>query len=123
MGRQAKINAAVKEKIEDGFSRGLNKSEVCLHAGISRPTLNSYMKTHKRFNEHCGLLMENVKMHAKLNIAKAIIEQKDLSTSRFYYERQADKEEKAEMTNNGIIFREDIPTEDSEQWFGDDEGG
>ena len=119
MGRPKKIDDAIKEKIKDGFSHGLNKSEVCLYSGISRPTLDSYLKNHKRFSEECELLKENLKMHAKLNIAEEIIFNKDLSTSKYFLEKSGDKNEEADM--NGIVFREDIPLSDTERRF--DSGG
>ncbi len=117
MGRPNKIDEIIKEKIKDGFSHGLNKSEVCIYSGISRPTLDNYLKAHKRFSEECELLKENLKMHAKLNIAEEIIEKKDLSTSKYYLEKAGEKNE--EDIGNGIIFKEDIPLEDDERRFDD----
>ena len=120
MGRPEKIDDFIKEKIKDSFGRGLNKSEVCIASGISRPTLDSYLKRHKRFAEECELMKENLKMHAKLNIADAIIEGKDLSTSKYYLEK-VNSDEKTDLSN-GIIFKEDIPDSDSEVRFGEADG-
>ena len=119
MGRPAKIDDAIKEKIKYGFSRGLNKSEVCLSSGISRPTLDTYFKTHKRFSEECELLKENTKMHAKLNISEAIIENKNIELSKYYLEKTAEKNDE---TSSGIVFKEDIPLTDVEQRFGEADG-
>ena len=117
-----------KEKIEYGFSRGLNKSQVCVLAGISRPTLDKYLEEHPKFNEKIEVLRENVKMHARLNIAKKVIDDNDIEASRYILEK-TDKEfapkPKMEVHNNGdgiIQFIDDIPDTDEEVDFSKEKG-
>ena len=116
MGRQSLFTAEMKDKIKEAFSLGLNKTEVALKVGISRVTLNKYIDSHKRFGEECEQMRSNVKMHAKLNIAKAIIEDKNLSASERYVERHGDSDE-MDLGGSGIIFREDIPIDEEETRF------
>ena len=100
MSRATKFNDELKAKIKEGFSKGLNKSEVCLYAGISRPSLDKYLdpEKHKRFSAECELLKSNVRMHAKINIAEKIIDEQDLSTSKYYLEKEDEKMKKTLAT-------------------------
>lgn len=116
MGRQSLFTDEMKEKIKEAFSLGLNKTEVALKVGISRVTLNKYIESHKRFGEECEQMRSNVKMHAKLNIAKAIIEDGNLSASERYVERHGDDDEMG-LTDNGITFIDDIPISEKEERF------
>ena len=120
MGRKSKFDDELKSKLKDAFSLGLNDREACLRAGITTRRLYNYFSKRKRFKEECDLLKCNLRMHAKLNIAHEIIDNKDLATSKYYLERNEDKDEEA--SHDGITFREDIPLSDNEERFGENYG-
>ena len=45
------------------------------------------MSGNPEYNDEREVLKENVKMHAKINIADKIIDEKDLAVSKYYLER------------------------------------
>lgn len=123
-----KIDEKRKETIKYAFSYGLNKTQVCAFVGISRPTLDKYLDKHPKFKEEIEVLKENLRMHARFNIAKKVIDDNDLEASKYILEK-TDKEfapkPKMEVHNNGdgiIQFIEDIPDTDEEIDFSKGKG-
>lgn len=118
MGRRAAITKEVKEKIREGYLKGLNDSEVCLFVGISRATLYNFYNAHEKFREECLLLKNNVKMQAKLNVAAAIIDEKQLGTSKWYLERTSLPKQNKEDYPEEAVFVDDVPYDEEEEKFG-----
>lgn len=119
MGRPKAITKKVWEALEDAFLLGLSDAEACLKAGITKPTLYDYLEEHPELKERKAVLKENIKMHAKVNIATEI-KKGNIELSKYYLER-TDKEfsskVKVENENNNtqkIIFVDDIPDEKEE---------
>lgn len=74
--------------LEDGFLMGLNDSEACLYAGISKQTLYNYQHKHPEYVDRKEHLKDNIRMRAKLNVARSI-ESSDVTDSKWYLERKA----------------------------------
>lgn len=100
----------IVSKLEFAFSRGLNITEACLYAGISRPTYYEYIKDNQAFSDKIEDLQENVKMHAKMNVAEAIIALKGGQMSTWFLERRdKDFKPKQETDNKGQVTVNIVP--------------
>lgn len=86
-GRPPVMTPEVVGKLELGFSKGLNKTECCRFAGISRDSLYEYLKTHPEFSDRIEELQSHPAMRAKINIADRI-EKGDIDLSQWYLERK-----------------------------------
>ena len=64
-GRPTIMTVATVSKLKEGFSFGLNDTQACLYAGISRTTLFNYQEEHPEFINRKEELREDVKMNAK----------------------------------------------------------
>ncbi|EPM7558084.1 hypothetical protein ACTPL8_000436 [Enterococcus faecium] len=91
VGRPTKMTDDVVNKLEFAFMRGLSDQEACLYAGISKQTLYNYQESHPEFIDQKAAFKSNVKMHAKLNLAKEVIEKKNVELSLFVLERTVDE--------------------------------
>ena len=78
---------AVVGKLEEGFLRGMNDTECCLYAGISRDTLHEYCKKNPEFSDKKEALKSRPSLKAKMNITDAI-ENGDIEISKWYLERR-----------------------------------
>ncbi len=105
MARPKKMTAEMVKKLEDGFLKGLSDREACLFAGISKQTLYNYQDKHPEFLDRKNLLKENLKMHAKINLAEKIENEKDINLSLWYLERKCKDEfsPKQEVEHSGGI--------------------
>lgn len=104
IGRPKKINKDIIEKLNYAYSRGLTDSEACLYAGITKPTLYKYIEEHPEYAEIREVYKTNVGMHAKMNIAENIIDQKDIKISQYFLEKHdPDYSEKEVGNSNGKI--------------------
>lgn len=120
MGRKKVITKKVWDKLEESFMLGLSDAEACLRAGISKPTLYDYLEEHKDLKERKDLLKNNVRMHAKVNIAEKVIKEKSIELSKYILEK-TDKEfsnklkiEEENTQKHTIQFIDDIPPEKEE---------
>ena len=86
-GRPTVLTDAVVGKLEIGFAKGLNKTECCKFAGISRDTLYAYIEKHPEFSDRIEVLQSHPSMKAKINIADRI-EKGDVELSQWYLERK-----------------------------------
>jgi hypothetical protein len=116
LGRPPVITPDVVLKLETAFARGLNITEACLFAGIARNTYYEYLKENKDFSDKLEELQENVKMHAKVNIADKIIDGKDVNTSQWLLERRdpdfkpkQESDHKGQITVNLVKFDDPDP--------------
>lgn len=87
MGRPTVITDAVVGKLELGFKAGLNKTECCEFAGISRNALYDYLAKNPDFSNKIEVLQSHPSMKAKLNIS-CRIEKGDIELSQWYLERK-----------------------------------
>lgn len=78
-------------KLEYGFLKGLNDTECCLYAGISRQALYDYCNKYPEFADRKEELKKQPSTTAKLNIVEAI-DNGDIDISKWYLERR-NKEE------------------------------
>ena len=99
----AVITEEVIKKLEDGFLKGFNDREACLYSDIAPSTLYEYCNANLDFSERKEELKENVKMRAKMNIAKEI-EEGDKVLSQWYLERRdKDFNPKSAIEHSGKI--------------------
>ncbi len=100
-GRPPAVSEKVKLRIEEGFTKGFNKTQVALYADISSSTLYKYLSENPDFAERCKDLSEHVLLLARQNIYEKLAEGDDY-TSRWMLEKK-DKgfTDKIEHTFNG----------------------
>ena len=110
-GRPTVITDVVVGKLEMGFSKGLNKTECCRFAGISRDTLYEFLKTNPKFSDRIEELQSHPSMKAKINIADRI-EKGDIDLSQWYLERKCRDEfslkQEVSASVNATVKLEDI---------------
>ena len=88
-GRKSIIDELTLKKLEEGFSMGLTDTEASLYANISSRTLYNYQEKFPEFVQRKEQLKDNTKMHAKVNVHKAI-KKGDEFNSRWYLEKKDD---------------------------------
>ena len=86
-GRPTVMTDDVVNKLEYGFMKGLNDTEACCYAGISRTTFYAYCDEHPEFVDKKEELKKKPSTKAKLNIVEAI-EAGDTDLSKWYLERR-----------------------------------
>ena len=92
IGRPTVMTPETIARLEDGFLKGMTDKEACLYADIAMATLYNYGEKFPDFLERKEMLKENVKLHARINIAENIIEKKDKLLSQWFMERKVKDE-------------------------------
>lgn len=87
MGRPTVMTEAVVSKLEYGFMKGLNITECCHYANISRPAFYDYLEKNPDFSNRIEELRTNPSTKAKLNVVEAI-ENGDTDLSKWWLERK-----------------------------------
>lgn len=87
MGRPTVMTAEVVSKLEYGFMKGLNITECCHYADISRPAFYDYLEKNPDFSNRIDELRSNPSTRAKLNVVEAI-ENGDTGLSVWWLERR-----------------------------------
>lgn len=100
-GRPTVMTKEKIEKLEEAFIRGLTDTEACLYSDIAPSTLYEYCEKNPGFSERKEQLKQNIRMRAKLNIAKEI-NAGDKLLSTWYLERKAKDEfsQRTELTGS-----------------------
>lgn len=86
-GRPTIMTDDVVSKIEYGFMKGLNVTECCHYADISRNCFYEYLEKNPDFKDRIEELKSNPSTRAKLNIVEAI-ENGDTDISKWWLERK-----------------------------------
>ena len=74
-------------KLEYGFMKGLNVTECCHYADISRNAFYDYLEKHPDFKDRMEELRSRPSTKAKLNVVEAI-EKGDTDLSKWWLERR-----------------------------------
>ena len=90
-GRPTVMTDEVVSKMEYGFMKGLNVTECCHYADISRTAFYDYLEKNPEFADRIEELRSNPSTRAKLNVVEAI-ENGDTDLSKWWLERK-NKEE------------------------------
>lgn len=101
-GRPSLITNQVVKKLEEAFKIGLNTSEACRYAGISRQIFYNKLEVDTEFLD----IIDSAKDHLKLLALGVIgnhISKGDLQTAKWYLERKYKKEFAEEDSRRGII--------------------
>ena len=86
-GRPTVMTDAVVSKLEYGFMKGLNVTECCHYADISRTAFYDYLDKNPAFTDRMEELRSSPSTKAKLNIVEAI-EAGDPGLSVWWLERR-----------------------------------
>ena len=86
-GRPTVMTDKVVGKLELGAMAGLNKTEMCEYAGISRDALYEYLKRNPDFADRIEVLKSHPSVRAKINVSDRI-EKGDVELSKWYLERK-----------------------------------
>lgn len=86
-GRPTVMTEDVVSKLEFGFLKGLNDTECCLYAGISRQAFYDYCQKNPQFADRKEELKKHPSVQAKLNVSEAIANG-DVDLSKWYLERR-----------------------------------
>lgn len=87
MGRPTVMTPEIVGKIEYGFMKGLNVTECCHYADISRQAFYDYLEKNPDFADRIDELKSNPSTRAKLNVVEAI-ENGDTDLSKWWLERK-----------------------------------
>ena len=87
MGRPTVMTEAIVGKLEYGFMRGLNVTECCHYADISRNAFYDYCEKNPDFRDRIEELKSHPATRAKLNVVEAI-ENGDTDLSKWWLERR-----------------------------------
>lgn len=87
VGRPTVMTAEVVSKLEYGFMRGLNVTECCHYADISRQTYYEYLEKNPGYSDRIEELRSYPAAKAKLNVVEAI-ENGDTDLSKWWLERK-----------------------------------
>jgi len=71
-GRPTKMTESTVKKLEEAFLEGMNDSQACLIADISRNTFYNYCDDNPEFNDRKEILKQQPKITAKKNIRNAL---------------------------------------------------
>ena len=113
VGRPTVMTTVTVNKLEQGFINGLSDVQACRYAGISRTTLFNYQEENPEFINRKEGLREDVKMHAKLNIAKKVMGtgkgDGDIDTSKYVLDRtDPDFKPKNKLEIEGVLSQEEM---------------
>ncbi len=86
-GRPTVMTDAIVGKLEYGFLKGLNVTECCHYADISRTAFYDYLEKNPEFADRIEELRSNPSTRAKLNVVEAI-ENGDTDLSKWWLERK-----------------------------------
>ena len=87
VGRPTIMTDAIVSKLEYGFMKGLNVTECCHYADISRNCFYEYLDKNPEFKDRIEELKSNPSTKAKLNVVEAI-ENGDTDLSKWWLERR-----------------------------------
>ena len=87
VGRPTIMTEAIVSKLEYGFMKGLNVTECCHYADISRNCFYEYCEKNPAFKDRIEELRSYTSARAKLNVAEAI-EEGDKDMSKWWLERR-----------------------------------
>jgi hypothetical protein len=86
-GRPTVMTDAIVGKLEYGFMKGLNVTECCHYADISRTAFYDYLEKNPEFADRIEELKSSPSTKAKLNVVEAI-ENGDTDLSKWWLERK-----------------------------------
>lgn len=91
VARPKKINKEVVGKLEWAFMKGLNVTEACDYAEISRDTYYEYCKNNQEFSDKMERAQTALQRKAKINLAEKI-ENGDIEESKYFLARKCKDE-------------------------------
>ena len=124
MARPKKISDNIVRKLEYAFSKGLNITEACNHAEITRDTYYRWIDEIEGFSDKMERAQTNLQRRAKITLADAI-EGGNLEESKYYLERKCKDEfsAKQEIGISGSIKHENpfagLTTDELKKMIGD----
>jgi len=86
-GRPSKYSKEVVKKLESIFKVGGTTQEACAYAGISRETYYTWAETRPDFLTKMEAAKHYADIVAKNVVVKAIVEDRDLATAKWWLER------------------------------------
>jgi hypothetical protein len=78
---------AVRDKMEEGYTRGFTTGQVAMYAGVSRAAVYLLFNREPEYKEHCDELKGNILMLARNNIYEKIVGGDD-HTTKWFLERR-----------------------------------
>ena len=105
-GRPTVMTDEVVAKLEYGFMKGLNDTECCGYAGISRAAYYDYVAKNPEFLDKKEELKSRPSTKAKLNIVEAI-ENGDTDLAKWWLERKS-KDEFSTRTDIHADVEQDV---------------
>ena len=97
VGRPTIMTDAVVAKLEQGFKIGLNDTECCAYAGISRDALYDYIKKYPEFGDKKEEWKLNPIAKAKYTVFQNL---DDVRTAQWYLEKKCGNEFAGNQINN-----------------------
>jgi hypothetical protein len=101
-GRPTKLNDEVVKKLENIFKVGGTVEEACAYAGISKPTYYAWLKEDESFLTKMEAAQHYADIVAKNLVVKAITEDKDLESAKWWLDRRVFKNQPIIQANTQI---------------------
>lgn len=86
LGRPTKLNKTTVQKLTDGFRLGMNVSQVCTHANISRSSFYTYVQNNPEFSDKIDYEKSYLLLKAR-SIVSESLESGDLKTAKWFLEQ------------------------------------
>jgi hypothetical protein len=122
MARPTKWSNEIVGKLEEGFIAGLNVSQACFYAGISRDTYYSRLTAEPEFSDRMKQCKESLIIQSKLNIASAI-NNGDVNLSKWYINKASLSYSPSDEANGDLVMQSSYednqrPVHKAEDTFG-----
>lgn len=92
MARPSEMTEDVVKKLEDSLKNGFTITKSCQLSGISRETYYNWLEADPIFLDRMTFAQAFALEAARQNVVNAIVNDKDMKTSRWYLERKASNE-------------------------------
>lgn len=89
VGRPPVVNEEVVRKLEQALQNGFTVGKACELSSISTSTYYKYCEEDSAFSDKMTRAQEFACEVARQNVVNAIVQDKDVQTSRWYLERKA----------------------------------
>lgn len=87
VGRPTVVTEEIVGKLVEVFRLGVSDTAACAHAGISRDTFYERLKSDPLFSDKITSAKNFAVLASRQNVVKAIVQDKDLDTSKWYIEK------------------------------------
>jgi hypothetical protein len=114
-GRPSAITKEIEKRLEASLMNGASVTEACVYAKIAQRTYYNNIEINGDFKHKMEFAKQLATLRAKENVVEAIVEKKDLQTSKWWLEKKTDEfnKDRANVEVNTNLFQK-LGEEDDE---------